>query len=119
MSAPTIDRDRLVRVLGMLGSAHDSEVVAAARQAERLRADAGLTWAEIVIPRLPAPPQRQNVGAVAEVIRFVLQHADALTDWERNFARSIARQQSPLTLKQRVVLDRLVEKAQRAEAMAA
>src|SRR5262249_59752138 len=99
MSATTVDRARLVRVLGMLGSGDDGEVVAAARQAERLRADAGLTWAEIVLPRLPAPPRRQNVGTVAEVIRFVLQHADALTDWERDFARSVARQQSPLTPK--------------------
>jgi hypothetical protein len=114
-----LDRQRLAKLLGMMGSAHDAEVIAAARQAERLRIDAKLTWAEIVVPGLPAPPQRQNVGKVAEVIRFVLDHANALTEWERDFARSVAWQQSPLTPKQRVVLDRLVEKAQRAEARAA
>ena len=49
MNAVALDRDRIARVLGMLGSAHDGEVIAAARQAERLRAAAGLTWADIVI----------------------------------------------------------------------
>src|SRR5690349_12344338 len=37
---PARDRERLVRVLGMLGSAHDGEVLAAALAAH------GLTWQE-------------------------------------------------------------------------
>ena len=69
--AVVLDRDRLARVLGMLGSAHDGEIIAAARQAERLRADAGLTWTDIVIPRLSAPQRRQKVGPVADLVAFV------------------------------------------------
>lgn len=38
-----VDRERIARVLGMLGSDHDGEVLAAARQAERLRRAARLT----------------------------------------------------------------------------
>src|SRR5436853_169114 len=49
-----IDRERLAKLLGMLGSCYDGEVVAAARQAERLRADAGLTWPEILVLAMPA-----------------------------------------------------------------
>ncbi len=39
---------RLVRVLGMMGSEHDGEALAAARAAERTRREKGLTWADIV-----------------------------------------------------------------------
>ena len=109
-----LDRDRLARVLGMLGSAHDGEVVAAARQAERLRADAGLTWNDIVIPRLPAP-KRQNVASVADAIAFVLRHQTALTEWELSFAESIRQARYRLSEKQIEVLKRLVQKVQRAE----
>src|SRR6516164_256598 len=39
-----MDRERLARLLGMLGSAHDGEVVNAGRLAVRLLKSAGLTW---------------------------------------------------------------------------
>ena len=50
-----IDRDRLAKLLGMLGSAHDGKALAAARQVERLRAEAGLTWPQIIGSALPLP----------------------------------------------------------------
>jgi hypothetical protein len=102
----------------MLGSSHDGEALAAARQAERLRAEAGLTWPEIIIPRLPAP-QRRNGATVAATVAFVLDHADILTEWERDFARSIRRLRYPPSPKQIEVLERLVDKVRRAEARAA
>ena len=117
MTADTLDRDRLAKLLGMMGSAHDGEVVAAARQAERLRADAGLTWHDIVLPALPSPrPQRRGAMTLGQAIQFVLDHEDALTAWESDFARSIQRQSSPLSPKQIGILERLVEKVRRAEA---
>ena len=115
----TLDRGRLAKLLGLLGSDHDGEVVAAARQVERLRADAGLTWPEILVPRLPSPPQRQNVRTVADAIDFVIEHEVALTDWERGFIRDLRRLKYPLSPRQLEVLERLVEKAHRAEAKAA
>jgi hypothetical protein len=120
MSAAALDRDRLSKLLGMLGSAHEGEVVAAARQAERLRAEAGLTWTEIVIPRLPPPArQRRHVETIAEAVEFLLGLLHVLTEWERNFVRSVGRLKSPLSAKQIEVLERLVEKARGAEARAA
>jgi hypothetical protein len=47
MTGP-LDRDRLAKLLGLLGSDHDGEVTAAARQAEHLRRAAKLTWSEIL-----------------------------------------------------------------------
>jgi hypothetical protein len=41
---------RLVRLLGMLGSDHDGEILAAAKAAEAERRRLELTWAEIIEP---------------------------------------------------------------------
>jgi hypothetical protein len=120
MSASSLDRDRLAKLLGMLGSDHDGEILAAARQAERLRSEARLTWADILAPALQQPPRpQQHSPTPAQVVDFVLDHAEVLTDWEINFAKSIRHQRSRLSPKQREVLDRPVEKAHRAEARAA
>ena len=39
--------DRLVKLLGMIGSDHDGEALNAARLADKLVREAGLTWAEV------------------------------------------------------------------------
>jgi hypothetical protein len=44
----TLDRRRLVAVLGMLASAHDGEVLDAATFAHRLVTKAKLTWEAVV-----------------------------------------------------------------------
>ena len=119
MTADTLDRDRLAKLLGMMGSTHDGEVVAAARQVERLRADAGLTWPEILVPRLPPPPRGKNVRTVAEAVDFVLEHEFMLTAWEHGFVRALRRLKYPLSPRQLEVLERLVDKVRRAEARAA
>jgi hypothetical protein len=118
MTGASLDRDRLARVLGMLGSAHDGEALAAARQAERLRAEAGLTWGEILLLRLPAP-RRQHVETFADAIEFVLNFEETLTPWERDFALSLRRQRSPISTKQIAILDQLLGKVRRAAARAA
>jgi hypothetical protein len=50
-------RDTLVRVLGMLGSSHDNEALAAARKAEAMRARLSLTWDDLIVT--PAEEQRR------------------------------------------------------------
>jgi hypothetical protein len=69
--AGSVDRDRLARILGMLGSAHDGEVVAAARQAERLRQDAGLIWRDIVGPAASPPALRPHGGIDTMIAELV------------------------------------------------
>lgn len=44
------DRNRLVKLLGLLGSDHDSECLNAARKAEKRRKTLGLTWDELIVP---------------------------------------------------------------------
>lgn len=43
-----LDMRKFVRIVGMLGSAHDGEVVAAARQASRMLSEARVSWSEVI-----------------------------------------------------------------------
>jgi hypothetical protein len=111
-----LDREKLASVLGMLGSSHDGEVLSAARQAERLRRGAGLTWPDILLPAAPAP---DAPGEIAEFIRYALGRADMLSAWERQFLVGVRQQTFPATPKQHNILRRIQAKLQRsAEARA-
>jgi hypothetical protein len=45
-----IDRERLIKLLGLLGSDHNGEIAAAGRTADALIRDAGVTWADVIAP---------------------------------------------------------------------
>jgi len=119
VSAAALDREKLVRVLGMLGSDHGGEVLAAARQAERLRQQARTTWHEVLQPALPGPTRHREVETAADAISYCLEFAEALTNWESNFVATLGGQRSPISPKQLAVLDQILTKARRAEARAA
>jgi len=96
-----LDRGRLARVLGLLGSAHDGEVLAAARAAEQLRSLANATWGEL----LGAEPADE----AHDLIISCLDEADLLTPWEIEFLRSLRGFSDP-TDKQLAVLQRIALK---------
>lgn len=81
--ALALPRDRLAHILGMLGSAHDGEALAAARMADRMRAAAGLSWGDIVGagPAEAAPWRRAVARCQAR--------PDPLTPWERRYLASL------------------------------
>lgn len=56
-----IDTDRLAKILAMLSSEHDGQVISAARQATRIIREAGKTWADL-LPKMP-----QALGLVERV----------------------------------------------------
>ena len=62
-----VDRQRLARVCGLLGSDHDGEALVAARQAEKIRKKVGLTWEELLVPsirqRAADPPPDDLTGS--------------------------------------------------------
>ena len=62
------DRDRLAKLLGMTGSAHDGEALNAARLASALVRQAGITWFDLLGTDPARAPQPD------------LSHA-VLTDW--------------------------------------
>ena len=48
MRKATTGLELMVKILGMLGSAHDGEVLAAARRAEEQRLKLGSSWEQII-----------------------------------------------------------------------
>jgi hypothetical protein len=115
-----LDREKLAKTLGMLGSAHDGEIAAAGRAAEAMVRNAGLTWRDVVFPPLPNPrPQPPDEMSFSATIMFLVVNQAALTAWEQDFVRSVRAQKYPPTQKQREVLNRIVEKVRRGTARAA
>jgi hypothetical protein len=51
------ERERLAAILGMLGSAHDGERLAAATQAEALRRKLGVSWQNVLKPETIVVPK--------------------------------------------------------------
>jgi len=43
-----IDRERLIKLLGLLGSDHNGEIASAGRMADALIRDDGATWADVI-----------------------------------------------------------------------
>src|SRR5215831_19632090 len=56
-----IDRGRLIKLLGLLGSDHNGEIAAAGRLADALIRDAGVTWADVIAPETV---QRELIDAL-------------------------------------------------------
>jgi hypothetical protein len=116
MSAlPTPALDRLIKVIALLSSDHGGERSAAALKATQLLQEHKLTWKEFLAPAAPPPalcPLCESILDAAATWRdelaFAEAHADLLSDWEREFVRSIADCRR-LSLKQRSVLRRLVK----------
>lgn len=93
------DRDRLIKVLGLLESNHDGERAAAGFMAAQMLRDRGLDWNDLISPAEP-PALRQPVTVrsmrvptypasswIAQ-IQFLRRHAARLNAWETEFLRS-------------------------------
>ncbi len=119
MSAAALDREKLARVLGMLGSAHDGEIAAAGRAADAIVRAAGLTWQEVLAPdglRKVVPVRGITVN---DLIETCLESEQALTGWESGFVWSLKPQRYPLSQKQLATLTEIFEKVRRTSARAA
>lgn len=103
------DRDRLARLLGMLGSDHLGERDNAARAAHRLVQQHGITWFDVVMhPPPDTEPDTDPIGAdwrrmAAACSRY--QHL--LNRWEAEFLDGLPRFPR-LSGKQRLILVKIV-----------
>jgi hypothetical protein len=59
-----LPRDRIAKLLGMLGSDHDGEVLNAARMADRLVREQGITWFDVLSVDPAQAPQPDASHAV-------------------------------------------------------
>ena len=114
---PDHPTDRLVRICGMLGSAHDGERAAAALLADRFVRDAGLTWEDVIRPAAPPASAEPAPRDLHDLIARCLARAEAFPLWERDFLCSLARFRR-LSVRQRRVLARLAQRLRDAEGRA-
>ena len=113
MIATQLDRERVAKLLGMLGSAYGGEIAAAGRAADRMCREADMTGRDIVVPALPRP---DSGGAIADQLEFDHGHPDALNEWEPRFTLSLAQRHRPPAEKQRAILHELCGKCRCAAA---
>lgn len=90
-------RERLVKLLGMLGSDHVGERAVAARKVEEHRAEIGSGWEEIVgsvataAPPVAEADPLQTDGIDRKLPRDLLDgYADRLSTWEKSFLGDMA-----------------------------
>jgi hypothetical protein len=110
--------DKLVKVLGMLESAHDGEVAAAGRRADAMIKGTGLSWDEVITPAAPVPvppwrPQRRwrRPTSPSDAATLCLQWPEVIDDWETRFCRSVAGQRR-ISAKQAAVLAGIIGKVE-------
>jgi hypothetical protein len=84
---PALDRDKLAKMLGMLGSRHDGEVAAAGRSARTLLEDA--TWSEVLTSPDGAGASERNklAEAEAENRRLIVELAQRQLDIDNLIAK--------------------------------
>jgi hypothetical protein len=109
--------DKLVKVLGMLGSDHDGEIAAAGRRAHSMLKAMGLTWSDVIKPASPKSEQQQQQRrwrrptSPSDTAALCLQWPEVLTEWETDFCRSMVGRRR-ISAKQTVVLERLARKVE-------
>lgn len=107
-------RAKLAAVLGMMGSSHDGEALAAARLAERMRREAGVSWQELLVDtRADATPPvpRKAFADWRQLCARLQRRAADLRPWERSFVASLPNF-SRLSPKQRAALVSIAERVQ-------
>ena len=110
--------DKLVKVLGMLGSAFDGEVAAAGRKAHAMLKEAGLIWDDVIVPAAPRPEQPRQSSrrwrrptSPSDAAALCLQWPEVLTGWETDFCRSIVGRRR-ISAKQIEVLGKIARKVE-------
>ena len=105
------DRDRLAKLLGLLGSDFDGEVATAGRLADRLVRSAGLTWAAVLAPALPPPDREPGADPLRGDWRGTAtacsRYPHLLDQWEVGFLVGLPRFPR-LSTKQTTILIRIV-----------
>jgi hypothetical protein len=94
--------DRLIKLLGMLGSAHDGERAAAGLKAHELLRRHGLTWSDIIVVTPPKIGWREKVRACRS-------YRHQLNDKERAFVDTLELWHGTPTAKQLAWLERIWE----------
>ncbi len=102
------DRERLAKLLGMLGSDHDGERAAAALAAAKFVRKLGLTWPDVV--GLKIVEQRlPELGTWRQTVADCLAHPGSLRPWKLGFLRDLPKFRR-LSVKQRYCLREIADR---------
>jgi hypothetical protein len=99
---------KLARICGMFGSEHSGERAAAAALADKIVREHGLDWFQVITATRHYEPLPDSEAE--ELVRFALDGAEYLNEWERNFLLNI-RGRAHLTEKQWDTLQSITRKA--------
>lgn len=99
------DRSMLAKLLGLVGSAHDGEALAAARKAHALVAARGITWPDL-LGLDDRPPEPDHVALARDLLG---RGKGICTDWEMKFLRGVLGFKT-LSTHQRQTLDGIHDK---------
>lgn len=114
MDRVSLDReaiDRLIKLLGMLGSAHDGERAAAGLKAHEFLKRRGLCWADVIRLPIAAPGGLAGKTDFGHAMswrtqrEFCLRHSERLTAKELRFLGGLRTWRGPLTEKQQAWID--------------
>jgi hypothetical protein len=103
------DRRKLISFLGMLGSDHDGERLAAVRAAQKLLSEKRLTWSDILAPAAALPDSAQK-PEWREHLLMLERSWGLLTEWERNFVSSMRSWIGDPTEKQLTQIQKIVDR---------
>jgi hypothetical protein len=93
--------ERLVKLLGMLGSNHDGERAAAAFKANELVREHGLVWSDVIRPNDARAKNQDDQEVDWRTMRgFCAQHPKLLRSREQEFVDDIEDWRGTLTEKQ-------------------
>jgi hypothetical protein len=110
----TAAADRLVRLLGMLGSAHDGERAAAGLKAYQFLKKLGLTWGDVICaPGLVPPAEPDNGDELpdwCEMVAVCAATAKRLRPKERGLVETLLHWEGDPTEKQLDWLTRIYER---------
>jgi len=99
-------RQRLAKLLGLLGSDHAGERDAAALAAHRFIQSRGLTWQDVLEPEAAPAAVRSAMQPWRETVADCLRQPGALRRWEGGFLRSLSGF-ARISPKQKSVLDQI------------
>jgi hypothetical protein len=81
------DRTTISKLLGLIGSAHDAEALAAARKAHQLVKKRGVTWPQVLgLATTPAAPAPDHLTEARDLLK---RGRGLLTRWEHSFLLGI------------------------------
>ena len=105
MTLHSSDLQKIAKLLGLVGSDHDAEALAAARKAHQLICEHGMTWNDV----FGCKEQSKTGPAHHDLARELMTAKTLLTGFERNFLIGIMGHAS-LSVKQAETLESISAK---------